>query len=99
MHTVCIKVWLVIDPTAQFHRVAKHTNLLSTEYLCLVKIGYQPIPIVIYIASNWFSAQFCLEDEFAKQYILPQGNRGSASGLYEIQGLKKHNYMCIRRVI
>ena len=49
---------------AQFHRT---TNLLSTEYLRLAKIGYQPNCHVMYIASGRFSANFCLADKFAKQ--------------------------------
>ena len=46
---------------------AEHTDLLSSEKLCLAKIGYQPKCHTMYIASGWFSAKFCLADKFAKQ--------------------------------
>ena len=49
---------------------AKHITVPSTEKLCLAKIGYQPNCYVMYIASSWFSAQFCSEDKFTKQYFL-----------------------------
>ena len=43
------------ETSGQFSRVAKHTNLLSTGYLCLAKIGYQPNGHVMYLASSWYS--------------------------------------------
>ena len=55
----------------------KRTILLSTKKLCLAKIGYQPNCHVMYIASDWSSAKFCLADKFTiKQYF-------SAEQLYE----------------
>ena len=36
----------------------------------LSKTGYQPNCHIMFIASGWFSAKFCLVDKFAKQYFL-----------------------------
>ena len=76
---VCLKVasqkYLLISAipllsSGRNHRAAKHTNLLTAEYLCLAKTGYQPNCHLMNIASGWFSAKFCLADKFAKQYFL-----------------------------
>ena len=38
--------------------------------VCLAKMGYQPQYHAMYIASEWFSAKFCLAHKFAKQNFL-----------------------------
>ena len=51
----------------QFHKAAKHRNLLSIKMFGLAKMGYQPKYHAMYIGSDWFSVEFCLAGKFAKQ--------------------------------
>ena len=55
-HIVCKYIWL--ETWGQFQRAAEPVHLR------LAQIGYQPNWRVIYVASSWFSAQFCLAVKF-----------------------------------